>query len=142
MTYWLGVAAADHVRRGVTLGFAQIGHGQRSGLARMQAGHSVIYYSPRQSLKDPKPTLRAFTAIGLVPDDEIWQADEGEFRPWRRRVDYIAGAVEIPLANLHGALDLTRDPHWGYQLRRGLIEISAHDYALIHEAMTGPNKPV
>ncbi len=138
MTHWLGTAAADHVRRGVALGFAQIGHGRRGGLARMRAGDSLIYYSPRESLDDPKPTLRAFIAIGLLPDDEVWQADEGDFQPWRRRVDYVARTVEIPLASLRGALDLTRDPHWGYGLRRGLIELSAHDHALIREAMTGP----
>lgn len=142
MTFWLGVAAADHVRRGVTLEFAQIGHGKRGGLARMRAGDSLVYYSPRASLDDPKPTLRAFTAIGLIPDDEIWQADDGDFQPWRRRVDYVADAVEVPLASLHGALDLTRDPHWGYQLRRGLIELSAPDHALIHAAMTGSNPRV
>ncbi len=137
MTHWLGVASAEHVRRGVALGFAQIGHGRRGGLARMQAGDSIVYYSPRESLTDPKPNLRAFTAIGYVPDDEIWQSDEGDFQPWRRKVDYVAEAAEVALASLGGVLELTSDPHWGYQLRRGLIEISAHDHALIYDAMTG-----
>ena len=137
MTHWLGVASAEHVRRGVSLSIAQIGHGKRGGLASMRAGDSIVYYSPRESLADAKPTLRAFTAIGHLPDDTVWQADEGDFRPWRRKVAYVHDAVEVALISLGGALELTVDPQWGYQLRRGLIELSAHDHALIHGAMTG-----
>ena len=45
--YWIIVASKDHVMRGVTLGFAQAGHGKRSGLARMHKGDMVVYYSPK-----------------------------------------------------------------------------------------------
>lgn len=38
MNAWLGVVSAEHVRRAVDLGIAQIGHGKRAGLARMKAG--------------------------------------------------------------------------------------------------------
>jgi len=36
--YWLGVVSRDHVRRGVMLGIAQIGHGKKAGLVRMCPG--------------------------------------------------------------------------------------------------------
>ncbi len=134
MTAWLGVAAAEHVARGVSLGIAQIGHGKRAGLARMRSGDTLIYYSPTRQLGDQLP-LRQFSAVGVLRGDDIWQADEGSFRPFRRAVDYRA-AHPVPVAELKDVLELTADPHWGYQLRRGLIELSAADAQAIESAMT------
>jgi nucleoside phosphorylase len=28
--------------------------------------------------------LREFTAIGIVASGEVWRAEQGDFRPWRR----------------------------------------------------------
>ncbi len=134
MTYWLGVVSRSHVKRGVALGIAQIGHGKRGGLARMSAGDWLIYYSPREQLGAGAP-LQAFTAIGQVCDDEIWQADEGELKPWRRRVSYRHEAVDAPIRPLVGTLDLTSGTNWGYQLRRGLLELTGRDFASIRAAM-------
>ena len=134
MTAWLGVVSHNHVRRGVELGIAQIGHGKRTGLARMKAGDWLIYYSPRASLESSEP-LQSFTAIGVVADDEIWQADEGNFKPWRRRVNYVANASETPIRPLMEILDLTSVPNWGYQLRRGLLTLSDSDFTIIQSAM-------
>lgn len=137
MTAWLGVVSADHVRRGISLGIAQIGHGKSSGLAKMHRGDWLVYYSPRVSLEGTEP-LRAFTALGQIPDDEIWQAQDGDFRPFRRRVEYDHTAREIPIAELMGSLDLTAGSNWGYQLRRGLIPLSERDFTTIRESMTSP----
>lgn len=49
MNAWLGVVSAEHVRRAVDLGIAQIGHGKRAGLVRMKAGDVLVYYSPVES---------------------------------------------------------------------------------------------
>ena len=100
----------------------------------MRAGDGLIYYSPRPSL-DSTTSLKAFTAIGTVADDELWQADEGEFHPWRRRVTYDLGAAEVLLERLQPDLDLTRDPNWGYPLRRGLVELTGPDAGRIATAM-------
>jgi hypothetical protein len=132
MTRWLGVVCRDHVRRGTELGIAQLGHGKRDGLARLAAGDWLVYYSPRTSLRDGEP-LQAFTALGVVADDEIWQAHEGTFQPWRRRVDYQPGVVETPIRSL--SLDLTAQPGWGIQLRRGLLRLTDEDFDVIHAAM-------
>lgn len=134
MKAWLGVVSAEHVRRGVALGIAQIGHGKRSGLARMAAGDRLVYYSARERLGGPSG-LRSFTAIGRIPDDEIWQGEDGDFRPFRRRVEYETRAGETPIGPLLGSLDLTASPNWGYQLRRGLLPLTAHDFRLIERAM-------
>ena len=133
MRYWLGVVSADHVRRGVELGIAQIGHGQKSGLARMGAGDGLAYYSPRETLGGGG-ALKAFTAVGRIADDELWQADEGEFRPWRRRVEYQPVPVPVPLDLVRADLELTRAPNWGYQLRRGHLEVSRAYFDRIAEA--------
>ena len=133
MTAWLGVVSADHVRRGVSLGIAQLGHGKRSGIARLGRGDWLIYYSPKTSMRDGEP-LQQFTAIGKVVDDEIWQADEGDFQPFRRRIHYLSDTHPVPVASLR--LDLTSQPNWGYQLRRGLIPLSERDLATVREAMT------
>jgi len=133
MTAWLGVVSADHVQRGVGLGIAQIGHGKKAGLARMRTGEVLVYYSPRDTLGGSP--LQEFTAIGRVADDDLWQADEGEFRPWRRRVDYDTSAHPVALGTVRADLDLTSGSHWGHQLRRGLVPLSEHDLGLLAVAM-------
>jgi hypothetical protein len=138
MSAWLGVVSAEHVRRGVVLGIAQIGHGKRAGLARIRTGDTLIYYSAQERLGGPRD-VRAFTAIGTAPDDEIWQADEGDFRPYRRRIAYAPDAHTVPLEALRDVLELTSSPNWGQVLRRGLVPLSDHDAARIRDAMMAPD---
>lgn len=134
MKYWLGVVSKEHVMRGVSLGIAQIGHGKRSGLVRMHSGDWFIYYSPKESFSGDTP-LQAFTAIGHVPDDEIWQADEGDFKPWRRRIEYVKSS-DAPIRPLLEELSFTAGrTNWGYSFRFGLIEITEDDFKTIAKAM-------
>jgi EVE domain len=133
MAGWLGVVSAEHVRRGVSLGIGQAGHGKRAPLARMRAGDTLVYYSPVERLGTAAP-LREFTAIGTVADEEIWQADEGEFRPFRRRVSYEA-VRPVPLDEVRNHLDLTSAPNWGYALRRGVVPLTDSDVAVLRSAM-------
>lgn len=130
---WLGVVSAMHVLRGVELGIAQINHGKRAPLARMQPGDTLVYYSPTRQRGDRTP-YQYFTAIGLVADDDIWQADEGDFKPYRRRINYLA-TTPVPLTDLKPLLHLTREPNWGYQLRYGLVPLDTDDVPIIKEAM-------
>lgn len=134
MKYWIGVVSKRHVLRGVQLGIAQIGHGKRSGLARMHAGDGFVYYSPKVSM-DSNETLQAFTAIGRISDDEIWQVDEGNFEPWRRRVSYV-DSTEAPIRPLLDDLSITRGKgSWGCVFRYGLVEITEDDFNLIAKTM-------
>lgn len=130
---WLGVVPAAHVRRGMELGIAQLNHGKRAPLARMQPGDTLVYYSPTQQLGDRAP-YRCFTAIGIVADADIWQADEGDFIPYQRRIEYLS-ALPVPLDELRTRLHLTQEPNWGYQLRYGLVPLDAHDVQIIKETM-------
>ncbi|WP_330249908.1 EVE domain-containing protein [Nocardia sp. NBC_00565] len=137
--YWLGVVSREHVRRGVELGIAQVNHGKRTPLERMSPGDGFLCYSPREGMRTGAP-IRSFTAIGTIDDGPVWQADPddgGCFQPWRRAVDYRTDAQEIPIDELRAELDLTSTPNWGMALRRGLIELTAHDFALIARTMIG-----
>jgi hypothetical protein len=137
-TYWLAVVSREHVRRGVEIGIAQANHGKRTAVERMRPGDGLIYYSPREGMRTGAP-VRSFTAIGTIDDRPAWQADPqdgGCFAPWRRSVSYRAGARETPIEQVRADLEFTSVPNWGMVLRRGLIELSPHDYALIARAMT------
>jgi hypothetical protein len=61
---------------------------------------------------------------------------KGEVRPWRRRVEYLEGVVEAPIAPLLPVLELTREtPNWGWVMRRGLLEMTARDFGVIATEM-------
>ena len=133
--YWVGVASAEHVRRGRGGGFMQLGHGKAAPLKRVKPGDRIVYYSPTVTLGG-KDKLQAFTAIGTVKDREPYVFDMGKgFKPYRRDVAW-AKAVETPIHPLLDQLQFTAGKaNWGYQLRFGLFPISAADFKLIAAAM-------
>ena len=135
--YWIGVVSREHVLRGVEGGFAQLGHGREAPLRRLAPGDRLVYYSPRTAHPDGEP-VQAFTAIGEVEDEDVFQVElDGGFRPWRRRVRY-RPCREVPAAELLDHLDVVPDRRrWGMVLRRGLVEISDADFGRIAEAMVG-----
>jgi hypothetical protein len=125
--------------RGVALGIAQTNHGAKAGIQRMQPGDGLVYYSPRTSHPDGEP-LREFTAIGRVSEGDAWQAHEGDFRPWRRRVAYAESAHPVPIAPLLEVLELTRgNRNWGYTMRRGQVEVTERDFGIIAAEMGATN---
>lgn len=84
--YWVIVASKDHVLLGVQAGFIQARHGKSSPLKRTRVGDWVLYYSPKLELRGNKK-CQAFTAIGKVTGDTIYQFDMGNgFIPFRRDV--------------------------------------------------------
>ncbi len=132
--YWIGVASAEHVRRGRSGGFMQLGHGKAAPLKRVKPGDRIVYYSPTVKLGE-KDKLRAFTAIGTVKDREPYVGDMGKgFKPYRRDVDW-ARAEEAPIAPLLDKLEFTGKTNWGYKFRFGLFPVSAADFRLIAKAM-------
>ena len=139
---WLGVVSADHSRRATEGGFIQLNHGKRPGVARLRLGDGFVIYSPTDQYGEKTP-LRAFTALGVVADAEPYQAEpmsmgaHGIVRPWRRRVDF--DAVEpAALADITAELNLTHQPNWGYQLRRGLVSLTVEDFQVLRSAMAQP----
>ncbi len=134
MKYWIGVASRDHVRRGVAGEFAQLGHGKRTGLARLKPGDWIAYYSPRTALQGGEP-VQAFTAIGQVTG-EIYQVSLEGFCPFRRDVRYQPEALEASIKPLIPKLSFIQDTkHWGYPFQRGQLEVSEADFRVIASVM-------
>lgn len=133
--YWIGVVSASHVQRGVRGGFAQLCHGQAAPLRRMRPGDWLIYYSPRTDMGSGEP-LQAFTAIGRVADDRVYEyAMSSTFVPYRRNIDY-AACRSARIADLLDRLRFTRGvKNWGYSFRTGHFEIDREDFLTIAEAM-------
>jgi hypothetical protein len=138
---WVAAASAEHVRLGRSKGFMQVCHGKAGPLKRIQPGDGMVYYSPTNVFRG-NDGLQSFTAIGVVRDGSAYQADMGGgFSPFRRDVDWRA-AEEVPIKPLIGRLQFTTAKrNWGFQLRFGLFEISAHDIAMIAEAMSAVWSP-
>lgn len=130
---WLGVVSAAHVRRGADLSIAQFNHGNRARLERMRAGDTLISSSPTERRGDHTPD-QCFTASGIFPDRHVWQARQGHFTPFRRRIDHLP-AQSASLADPRHRLQLTPEPSWGNQLRYGLVPLEPSDVQIITEAM-------
>ena len=129
--YWIIVACRNHVARGVQGGFAQANHGKAAALRRLQVGDGVIYYSPKID-RDRAEKCQAFTAIGRVTGESVYQHDlGGGFVPFRRDVCYFE-CVATPIQSLIPELTFIRDKKsWGSVFRFGFFEIPPSDFDLI-----------
>jgi len=133
--FWLGVVSREHVIHGVTLGIAQLNHGKRAPLARMQQGDWLVYYSPRTSYPAGQP-LQAFTAIGQIVSAAPYAVTISEdFHPFRHTVVY-RPCREVPIQDVLAQLTCLPDQqHWGARLRFGQIALPQQDFLCIARAM-------
>ena len=133
--YWINVISKNHVLRGLHEGITQSGHGKEAPLRKMHKGDWIIFYSPKQSLEGDEK-LQAFTAVGQLPDDEIYQFEiSPRFKPFRRKVIF-KEVKEISILPLIEKLDFIKDKkRWGYMFRFGLFKISEKDFQTILDAM-------
>ncbi len=120
---------------GVEGGFTQTGHGKTSGLKRLKVGDWLVFYSPKTGLRNGDK-LQAFTAMGEVADDELYQVEMSPgFRPWRRNMRF-ADCAQTQIGPLIDELTFIKDKRrWGYVFRFGLFEIPEPDFELIRRAM-------
>jgi predicted RNA-binding protein len=135
MKSWVNTISRDHVQAGVEGGFTQAGHGRASRLKRLSAGDWLVFYSSKTSVEGGE-RLQAFTAMGQIADDELYQVEMAPgFVPWRRNVNFV-DCVETPIAPLIDSLSFINDKkRWGYVFRFGLFEIPQRDLELIKRAM-------
>jgi hypothetical protein len=136
---WIGVVARSHVELGVAGGFAQVCHGRRAPLQRMEAGDYLVYYSATTEHRGGEP-LRAFTALGRIQGRQAYSFDMGNgFVPFRRDVRYTRCTHPAQITPLLQRLHFVQQQsNWGLLMRRGHFEIDAHDLALIAGAMGCP----
>ena len=131
---WVVVASAEHVAIGRAGGFMQVGHGKGTPLKRLHAGDRIAYYSPVRVFGS-KDACQAFTAIGTVRDDRIYQGRMADgFEPFRKDVDWRV-ADEAPIRPLLDTLSFTvGKSNWGYAFRVGLLKVG--DVALVAAVST------
>ena len=133
--YWVGVASHEHVKAGVTGGFAQVCHGKCSPLKKMNPGDWIVYYSPVE-IFESNIACRKFTAMGKVDNREPYEVSMYEdFTPWRRDVAFVPVTPVAIHALLHILSFITNKVHWGMIFRRGCFEIPKHDFQQIADAM-------
>ena len=140
---WVAVASAEHVAIGRSGGFMQVGHGKGAPLKRLHAGDRVAYYSPVRVLGE-KAICQAFTAVGVVCDDLIYQGEmktsngdslQPPFKPFRKDVMWFE-SQEASIRPLLNQLSFTAGKtSWGYAFRFGLLKVTDADMNLIQSAM-------
>ena len=133
--YWINTVSLDHVQAGVEGGFTQADHGKSSRLKRLNKDDLLVFYSPKTAFKNGD-SLRAFTALGEITDDEPYQVEmKPDFHPWRRKMHFLE-TEEAPVRPLIEELDfITNKEKWGFPFSRGLFEVEEEDFKRIAEAM-------
>lgn len=137
MTFWMGVASAEHARRGRDGGFAQLGHGKHIAVKSLKKGDWIVYYSPREGMGEGA-TVQAFTTIGRVTSKAPYRFEQAmDFNPYRVDVDYLKAARPAPIRPLLDDLRLTRDhrANWGIVMRGAKRMLHEEDMRRIAEAM-------
>jgi hypothetical protein len=133
--YWVAAVSKEHTMRGVAGSFMQVCHGKQTPLKRMKKGDYLIVYSSKITMEGNEK-CQAFTAIGRVKDDDVYQFQMTEnFKPFRRNIDFLDchESSIVPLIN-----DLEFIPNkksWGYPFRFGFLEINEKDFNLISSKM-------
>jgi len=133
--YWITVVSKDHILRGVKGGFMQANHGKPGSLRKLHTNDWVIFYSPKVTYEGDEK-LQAFTTIGQVADEMLYQHQMSEsFIPFRRNINYYP-CKDVPIVPLIGSLDFISDKKaWGFRFRFGFFEIGEHDFNLISSKM-------
>jgi hypothetical protein len=133
--YWVIVASKDHVKKGVSEGFAQACHGKSAPLKRMRKDDFVIYYSGKQTL-EKTDKCQEFTAIGQVKSEDTYAFRQtADFCPSRRDITFFEHR-DVSILPLINELDfIPNKQSWGYPFRFGFLEINQHDFELISNQM-------
>lgn len=134
--FWIGVAAADHVKIGVREGFAMFAHGRHDAIAKVKPDDWVVYYSPRDGMNEGAER-RQFTAIGRVEPGEPMQRQMAQHGSgWSRHVAWLAAARPADIYPLLDRLSfVTNRQHWGMYFRKSLFKVGEADFMRIAEAM-------
>jgi hypothetical protein len=137
MTFWMGVASAEHARGGRDGGFAQLGHGEHIAVKSLKNGDWIVYYSPHEGMGEGKP-VQAFTTLGQVTSEAPYRAEQAmNFHPYRVNANYLHEASPALIKPLLDKLRLTREAGggWGMVMRGPKRRLDEEDMEVIAEAM-------
>jgi hypothetical protein len=134
-SHWIGVAARDHVAKGVAGGFCMFAHGKHTAAKRLAPGDRFAYYAPMTGMGEGEK-VRAFVAIGEILAPPPVQHSMGEAGTgWGRAARYFQ-ANEADIYPLLPQLSFVTDAtHWGMYFRKSLFKIDSEDFGLIAHAM-------
>ena len=132
---WIGVAAARHVAVAVRDGFAMFAHGRHDAAKRILPGDRVIYYSPREGIRDGAE-CRRFTAVGVVePGEPAERLMTPGQTGWYRRMHWLDARPADVYPLLDSLSFVTDRQHWGMCFRKSLFRVNADDFSRIAAAM-------
>lgn len=135
MRYWVVVVSRDHITHGIAGGFIRANHGKQGPLKRLTANDWVICYSPKLCF-DGNEQCQAFTSLGQVAEDEIYQYKISDcFTPYRNNIKYFT-CLEVLIAPLIEHLEFIKNKtSWGYPFRFGFFGINTTAFELIKTQM-------
>lgn len=129
--YWIIVASREHVKTGEAGGFAQACHGKATPLKKMKRGDYVVYYSSKLYFNQPDK-CQAFTAVGRVKDDRVYQVEMSPtFRPFRIDIDFLPSKEVSILPLIEDLTFIQNKRKWGYSFRWGILAVREADFQLI-----------
>jgi predicted RNA-binding protein len=97
----------------------------------MKKGDWILVYSSKVTMNG-NDKCQAFTAIGQVIDDDVYQFQMSrDFIPFRRNIKFY-DCHEISILPLINELDFIQNKQlWGYPFRYGFLEIKENDFGII-----------
>ena len=133
--YWIASISKEHTQRGTSGNFIQVCHGKQSPLKRMKKGDYLLVYSSKITMEGNEK-CQAFTAIGRIKDDEVYQFQMSEtFKPFRRNIEF-SKCLETSIIPLINDLEfIPNKKSWGYPFRFGFFEINKNDFNFITSRM-------
>ncbi|HEU4791239.1 MAG TPA: EVE domain-containing protein [Flavobacterium sp.] len=133
--YWIATISKEHVKKGVAGSFMQVCHGKEAPLKRMKKGDYLLIYSSKITMEGNEK-CQAFTAIGRIKDDEVYQFQMTEtFKPFRRNIEF-SECIETSIIPLIDSLEfIPNKKSWGYPFRFGFFEINENDFNFITSRM-------
>jgi predicted RNA-binding protein len=134
VNYWITVLPKDIVKRCIKNHYIQSTNGKAVSIERLKKGDRVIFYSPRETEMGDK--CQAFTAIGTVAADEIYQAQVSSTnQPFCR--DFIFEKCrEVKIIPEIQKLSFIRaKSRWGEMFRLDLLLIPEEDFLYIASLM-------
>jgi hypothetical protein len=133
--YWVAAVSKEHTMRGVAGSFMQVCHGKQAPLKRMKKGDYLLVYSSKITMEGNEK-CQAFTAIGKVMDDDVYQFQMTEnFKPFRRNIDFMPSQESSIIPLINDLEFIVNKKSWGYPFRFGFLEIKEKDFNLIASKM-------
>ncbi|RYY34432.1 MAG: EVE domain-containing protein [Sphingobacteriaceae bacterium] len=132
--YWIIAVSKDFLQHGIKGGYMQANDGKDTILGKLEKGDWLIFYSPKEVNGSDK-ALQAFTGIGQVADDEIYQSEPGDRKPYKRNVTFYK-CEDVSAESIINQLNFIENKQgWEKVFRFGFFEIPKADFEIIKNAM-------